>query len=56
MNIGNAYRRARNALCSEEPYFTVTVQVDNIEANAFYRIIVIFMQCEKHLVTMILGY
>ena len=30
MNIGNAYRRARNVLCFEKPHFAVTVQLDNI--------------------------
>ena len=33
MNIGNAYRRARNALCFEKSHFAVTVQFDNIEAK-----------------------
>ena len=33
MNIGNAYRRARNALCFEKPHFAVTVQLDNIKAK-----------------------
>ena len=32
VNIGNAYRQARNLLSSEEPHFAVTVQQDNIEA------------------------
>ena len=29
MNIGNAYRRARNALGFEKPHFAVTVHLDN---------------------------
>ena len=33
MNIGNAYRRARNALCFEKPNFASTVQLDNIKAK-----------------------
>ena len=41
MNIGNIYRRARNALCFEKKkkkkkkkkHFTVTVQLDNIKAK-----------------------
>ena len=31
MNIGNAYRRARNALCYAEQHFAVTVQLDDIK-------------------------
>ena len=34
MNIGNAYRQARNALCFEKPHFAVTVQLDSIKAVA----------------------
>ena len=33
MNIGNAYRRARNALRFEKPHFAVTVQLDNVKAK-----------------------
>ena len=33
MNIGNAYKRARNAPCFEKPHFAVTVQLDNIKAK-----------------------
>ena len=33
MNIGNAYRQARNALCFEKPHFAVTVQLVNIKAQ-----------------------
>ena len=33
MNVCNAYRRARNALCFEKSHFSVTVQLDNIEAK-----------------------
>ena len=33
MNIGNAYRRARNALCFEKADFAVTVQLGNIKAK-----------------------
>ena len=33
MNIGNAYRRARNALCFKKRHFAVTVQLDNIKAK-----------------------
>ena len=31
MNIGKAYRQARNALCFEKPPITVTAQLDNIK-------------------------
>ena len=36
MNIGNAYRRASNALCFEKKptHFAVTVQLDNIKAKS----------------------
>ena len=33
MNIGNAYRRGRNALCFEKTHFAVTVHLDNIKAK-----------------------
>ena len=33
INIGNAYRRARNALCFEKPHCAVTVQLDKIKAK-----------------------
>ena len=33
MNIGNPYRRVRNALCFEKPHFAVTVQLDNIKTK-----------------------
>ena len=33
MNIGNAYRRALNALCFENLHFAVPVQLDNIKAK-----------------------
>ena len=33
MNIGSAYRWARNALFLEKTYFAGTVQLDNIKAK-----------------------
>ena len=33
MNIGNAYRRARNALRFEKTHFAATVQFDNIKTR-----------------------